>query len=582
MSELSPPNASAPPWPGAHGRADDSDATTARQPRLLWNAVLFPAFMAVLGAAAVAAVVVNPTQQMVIIVAAVAVPVCAVILIAAVLQAKRNSRAVKAQLDGAHEYVQQGISTLRSWTAAFQEEIVRFVEQVRRGERPTPRSPEAVPGKGSHPFWFLAYDLCQAQNVAETAVVRAAGERMMSSGTDSEQRVAVFLNLSRRLQSLVHRKIKKLDELESNVEDPDLLKGLFVVDHLATGVRRQAENLAVLGGAVPRRQWSTPVSMFAVVRSAVAEVEQYARVKVVQPIEGTLRGHAVAEVIHLIAELVENATRFSAPDTQVVLRAQKVTAGLAIEIEDRGLGISTEDQRRINELLSSPTRIDLGELLQDGRIGLWVVSELARRHGVAVRLRSNIFGGIEAVAVIPHKLLGESADEQESSPAGQRSLQESASTIYSTASSRSGGSLSSTGEILLPTGTGEAAPTSGQALEQPERSFGKAGEMPTVLERRLSDGSHESTADTRSVAAAGATRAARASGGARAAGGDERPPLPRRSTRTSYLVPELLDAPANNESAVGHDPGLMSAFQKGLKASTNEDSGPPDRANQHS
>ncbi|MBM7092791.1 ATP-binding protein, partial [Streptomyces sp. S12] len=112
-----------------------------------------------------------------------------------------------------------------------------------------------------------------------------------------------------------------LDELENEIEDPDLLKGLFHVDHLATRIRRHAENLAVLGGAVSRRQWSNPVSMTEVLRSAIAEVEQYSRVKLVPPIDGTLRGHAVADVIHLLAELVENATVFSAPHTQVLLRA---------------------------------------------------------------------------------------------------------------------------------------------------------------------------------------------------------------------------------------------------------------------
>jgi hypothetical protein len=112
----------------------------------------------------------------------------------------------------------------------------------------------------------------------------------------------VFVNLSRRLQSLVHQEIQLLDELENQVEDPDLLKGLFYVDHLATRIRRHAENLAVLGGAVSRRQWSRPVTLTEVLRSAIAEVEQYSRVKLVPPIEGTLRGHAVADVIHLVAE----------------------------------------------------------------------------------------------------------------------------------------------------------------------------------------------------------------------------------------------------------------------------------------
>src|SRR5262249_21702169 len=160
------------------------------------------------------------------------------------------------------------------------------------------------------------------------------------------------VNLARRLQSLVHREIQLLDELENDVEDPELLKGLFHVDHLATRIRRHAENLAVLGGAVSRRQWSSPVTVTEVVRSAVAEVEQYPRVALVPPVGGTLRGHAVADVIHLLAELVENATLFSAPQTHVLLRTQRVTAGLAIEVEDRGLGMPQDEQKRMNTLLA--------------------------------------------------------------------------------------------------------------------------------------------------------------------------------------------------------------------------------------
>ncbi|MGW2620864.1 ATP-binding protein, partial [Streptomyces sp. NPDC001500] len=250
---------------------------------------------------------------------------------------------------------------------------------------------------------LLAADLSRAHDAAVAAVVRAA---QLSSQTGSEQKLEVFVNLARRLQSLVHREISILDELENEIEDPDLLKGLFHVDHLATRIRRHAENLAVLGGAVSRRQWSNPVSMTEVLRSAIAEVEQYSRVKLVPPVDGELRGHAVADVIHLLAELVENATVFSAPHTQVLLRANLVTSGLAVEVEDRGLGMPAEETGRMNALLADPDQVNVGRLLADGRIGLFVVSQLARRHGIRVRLQSNIYGGIQAVLVVPQALLG--------------------------------------------------------------------------------------------------------------------------------------------------------------------------------
>ncbi|WP_103514721.1 sensor histidine kinase KdpD, partial [Streptomyces sp. SM10] len=292
---------------------------------------------------------------------------------------------------------------LRRTGAQHQAELQRLVEQLRDGETLPARRATPAAAPGADAFDLLAQEMSRAQDDAVAAVVQAS-QLFRSNG--NEQKVEVFVNLARRLQSLVHREIQILDELEHEVEDPDLLKGLFHVDHLATRIRRHAENLAVLGGAVSRRQWSNPVTMTEVLRSAVAEVEQYPRVKLVPPIDGTLRGHAVADVIHLLAELVENATVFSAPHTQVLLRAQRVTAGLALEVEDRGLGMPGPEQKRMNTLLADPDQVNVAHLLQDGRIGLFVVASLARRHGIAVRLQSNIYGGTQAVLVLPEVLLG--------------------------------------------------------------------------------------------------------------------------------------------------------------------------------
>lgn len=310
---------------------------------------------------------------------------------AAVLGADRAARSVLDRCNA-----------LRRATARRQDELHGVVERLRRGERPpVPQPPPPVPGGDD--FDLLAHELGRAHDAAVATAVQAS---RLSSSVGHEQKVEVFVNLARRLQSLVHREIQLLDELENAVEDPELLKGLFHVDHLATRVRRHAENLAVLGGAVSRRQWSNPVTMTEVLRSSIAEVEQYPRVKLIPPIDGTLRGHAVADVIHLLAELVENATLFSAPHTTVLLRAQYVTAGLAVEVEDRGLGMPPAEQEKMNALLCDPDQVNVAHLLQDGRIGLYVVSALARRHGIAVRLQSNIYGGVQAVLVIPQELLG--------------------------------------------------------------------------------------------------------------------------------------------------------------------------------
>ncbi|MBY8840828.1 ATP-binding protein [Streptomyces sp. SP2-10] len=305
--------------------------------------------------------------------------------------------------DRAARVVSDRVDDLRRTAARGEADLHALVDALRQGETPPQRGPRRRPPADADDFELLAADLARAHDGAVTAVVRAA---QLSSQTGSEQKLEVFVNLARRLQSLVHREISILDDLENEIEDPDLLKGLFHVDHLATRIRRHAENLAVLGGAVSRRQWSNPVSMTEVLRSAIAEVEQYSRVKLVPPIDGELRGHAVADVIHLLAELIENATVFSAPHTQVLLRANLVTSGLAVEVEDRGLGMPVGEQNRMNALLADPDQVNVASLLADGRIGLYVVSQLARRHGIHVRLQSNIYGGVQAVLVVPQALLG--------------------------------------------------------------------------------------------------------------------------------------------------------------------------------
>lgn len=365
------------------------------RPQLLRTAVL-PAVAAVL--AGLAAVIYllrtaapEPTFGLWAVLLATAA-LAAAALAAAFLGAERLARSVHARTNA-----------LRRSTARGQAELRTVVEGLRRGEGPPPRRRPAEAPRGGDEFDLLTQELSRSHEAAVAAVVQAS---RLSSSVGNEQKVEVFVNLARRLQSLVHREIQLLDELENEVEDPELLKGLFHVDHLATRIRRHAENLAVLGGAISRRQWSNPVTMTEVLRSAIAEVEQYPRVKLVPPIDGTLRGHAVADVIHLLAELVENATLFSAPHTQVLLRAQHVTAGLAVEVEDRGLGMPLAEQEKMNALLTDPDQVNVAHLLQDGRIGLFVVSALARRHGIAVRLQSNIYGGIQAVLVLPQGLLG--------------------------------------------------------------------------------------------------------------------------------------------------------------------------------
>ncbi|MCC3763711.1 ATP-binding protein [Glycomyces sp. TRM65418] len=383
---------------------------------------------------------------------------------------------------------------------------------------------------------------------------------MITSGpidaVSAHSRVGIFVNLARRLQSLVHREIEQLDELENQVEDPDLLKGLFSVDHLATRIRRHAENLAVLGGATSHRQWSRPVNVYEALRSAVAEVEQYARVKLVRPIDGTLKGHAVADIIHLVAELVENATTFSAPNTQVLIRVARVRTGLAVEVEDRGLGMEAHERDRFNKMLATPDQVDLDELLADGRIGLYVVSSLAHRHDLTVQLQSNIFGGTQAILVVPEVLLG---DDTPKAPA-PREAPAAEPQQMPVRQPAPPPQLPSVQLRPLPTaGAGHF----GNSTPQPRMDAAPMnGYRPVNGATRVDTGALPVTAELQAV------DVDRRGG----PGGDGRPELPKRNKQT-HLAPQLRDVPQSGSrgSEAGHDPGLMKAFQQGRQRA---DTGP--------
>ncbi|RKT11707.1 signal transduction histidine kinase [Streptomyces sp. 1114.5] len=254
----------------------------------------------------------------------------------------------------------------------------------------------------------------QAFNAVQRAAVEAAVEQ-----ADLRRGVsAVFVNLARRSQVLLHRQLTLLDTMERRTEDPAELADLFKVDHLTTRMRRHAEGLIILAGGSPGRAWRKPVRMVDVVRAAVGEVEDYARVTV-RPFPGTgLLGSAVADVTHLVAELVENAAVFSPPTTQVTVQGEVVAHGFALEIDDRGLGLSEQLLAEINERLAVEQEFDLADT---DRLGLFVVSRLARRHGIRVHLRPSPYGGTTAVVLIPRELLAEAPDGlPEPAAAGRR------------------------------------------------------------------------------------------------------------------------------------------------------------------
>ena len=226
---------------------------------------------------------------------------------------------------------------------------------------------------------------------------------------------AMFVNLSRRSQSLVERQIRLIDDLEQGEQDPERLSNLFQMDHLATRMRRNSENLLVLAGHEVSRRWNQPVALVDVLRAAVSEIEQYERVSMnVQP-GISVRGQAVNDVVHLVAELVENATSFSSAETPVTVSGHLLNSGgVLLDISDQGVGMGAEEMAHANWRLDNPPVVDVAV---SRRMGLFVVARLAARHGIRVRLRPAATGGLTALVWLPDETV---THEGNGSPAGLR------------------------------------------------------------------------------------------------------------------------------------------------------------------
>ncbi len=234
----------------------------------------------------------------------------------------------------------------------------------------------------------------------QTAIAAAIDEAKTREGTKT-----VFLNIAHRSQVIVHRQLKVLDQAERKQEDPDQLDTLFQLDHLSTRARRNAENLIILGGGQPGRQWRNPVGLAELVRGASAETEDFARVKTAQLPQIAVRGQVVGDLVHLLAELIDNATSFSPPQSRVEIRGNVVGKGVVIEVEDQGLGLEPEQTDEINTLLADPPDFGIMALSEEPRLGLFVVGRLASRHGIQVHLRESAYGGTRAIVLVRTDLL---------------------------------------------------------------------------------------------------------------------------------------------------------------------------------
>ncbi|WP_300605433.1 nitrate- and nitrite sensing domain-containing protein, partial [Trebonia sp.] len=271
-------------------------------------------------------------------------------------------------------------------------EMVRRLSESEGGDESVEIEPIGVTSTDEIGEVARAFD-----QVHREAVRLAADEAMLRGNLN-----AMFVNLSRRSQSLIERQLALIDNLEQSEQDADRLSSLFRLDHLATRMRRNSENLLVLAGHEASRRWSQPVPLVDVLRAAISEIEQYERVVLnVQPGIQVV-GQAVNDVVHLVAEIVENATTFSPEDTQVYVTGQPLTSGgVLLDITDNGVGISEQEMAHANWRLDNPPVVDVAV---SRRMGLFVVGRLAARHGVRVRLRHAQSGGLTALIWLPESV----------------------------------------------------------------------------------------------------------------------------------------------------------------------------------
>ena len=333
-----------------------------------------------------------------------AIPVATWVIVRLVLATGLGFAVVVAALRTARAHVRQMEMLRDAARDLASKRLPSVVERLGRGE-PVDMAAEAPPlsfGKDE------LGQVGQAFNAVQETAVRTAVEQAELRRSVRD----VFLSIARRSQGLIHRQIGELGEMERKEEDPTKLEALFRVDHLATRMRRNAENLIVLSGSSPGRAWRRDVPMVDVLRGAVQEVEDYARVTVLPIGSVGLAGRAVGDIIHLLAELIENALSFSPPHTGVQVSGQMVANGYAVEIEDRGLGMTPDELASANEHIASQPEF---RLTGTPRLGLFVVSRLTERHGVRVHLKESAYGGTTAVVLIPRELV---TDGEGGAPSG--------------------------------------------------------------------------------------------------------------------------------------------------------------------
>ncbi len=440
--------------------------------------------------------------------------------------------------------------------------------------------------------------VAEAFNIAQrTAVNATVSEAKARAGVNN-----VFLGIAHRTQGLVHRQLRILDRMESREENAEQLTGLFQLDNLATRARRTTENLIILGGKHPGRRWRKPVALVDVLRAAVSETEDFSRIEVDDVPDVSVIGSAVADSIHLVAELADNATSFSPPGSPVQITSTVVARGVVVDVSDRGLGMKDDVREWANRMMSEPPEFDAMALRADSSLGLFVVARLAARLGVLVTFDSSRYGGTRATALIPTDILAGGPDGD--GPNGAEPHGTDRSGVSSTASTASTaptppGEAGDPSQQTQPTEPGTVmspeSDTSHNGVPSPHPAAPQTPQAPqapemTVTAKPVVSANPGQTPDTPETAAAAETAGPAAPGapGAPATSGttseprrepgpapsdgrdgsSRRRPLPQRQPQQN-LVDQLRDDPEEDtpdfEAVSGRTRSTLSAFRKGTR-----------------
>ncbi|MEU0025998.1 nitrate- and nitrite sensing domain-containing protein [Streptomyces sp. NPDC006335] len=439
-----------------------------------------------------------------------------------------------------------------------QERLPDVVARLERGEKVDVDRAAPELDYGSDELGQVAKAFNTAQRTAVVTAVELADTRRGFQ--------KVILGIARQSQNLVNLQLSRLDTLEREHQDPDVLSGLYELDSTASQLRRYEENLVIISGGQPRRSWTEPVALIDILRSAVGEVAEYQRVEVRTEEEVCLAPPAVADVIHLLAELIENATLYSPAPSPVGVRAGLVAKGLAVEVEDRGLGMSEDEYAAFNAHLAEAPKFDVVALADDLRLGMFVIARLANRHGIQVTLRSSPYGGTTAIVLIPHEIVVRDEDGAE----GRHGV-----TAAETAGVTAGKTGGVTGEETEPSRrkdpAGVEAPTGTEGTADSADAPGSADPAAAVAvpdaESAAGPESASDRAQPRPLSGARATVTPRPDG---------LTPLPRRVPQTSLAVELREEAAATpeedaDEFTADHAASSLAGFQRGTLRARDED-----------